>query len=166
MDHKNTLTTVQRNQLTIAYLSTRYGVVTDKGSFQISPLSDNPELRKYCAAEGIKTWALITPMNPGSMTLTPALNAKRVLRLANELKESGFAVCNSESELPEGTPAVVGVPESERGFFIKNIYPWEAVKIGHNYGQNAIFIGKEDGQAELVWTDHESQVYFQTHGEL
>lgn len=163
---KSSLSLMERNQLTIAYLTTRYSVTTGTGSFQISPLSDNPELRKYCAAEGIKTWALITPMNPGSKTLPPVLNAERVLRLKNELKESGFVFLDSESELPEGTQAVVGEPESERGFFIQNIYPWEAVKIGHDYGKNAILVGRGDGQAELVWTDHESQVYFQAHGGL
>ena len=149
-----------KNQLTIAYLNTIYGVKTDRGTFHISPLRDNIELKNHCAHHQIKNWALITPMNPRSETLPPAENQARLEAFEKELKDARLRYWESESVLPEGTVAIVGEPMPEKGFLIAHVYPWEAVKLGFRYGQNAILVGTDDGLAELVWTDHESTVYF------
>lgn len=147
-----------KNQLTLAYLNTLFPVDFPGQRIVISPLSDNEELRAHCKAHRIRHWALITPMNPGSRTLPDEENSERLREFKKMLE--GFRCHESVSVPADGTPELVGAPMPEIGFFIENLFPWEAVKLGFKWGQNAILVGTDEGPAELVWTEHESGTYF------
>ena len=158
----------QKNELTIAYLNTQYSVDFPDRQFWVSPVSENLFFKDKLNQEKINFWAIITPFNPGSEILTAAENKVRTEKFIKEGlhdKQTGqkkwdyhgsISKPGKDSKNPISSTPVDA--EAERGFFIINIFPWEAVKLGHEFGQNAIIVGKNDGFAELVWTYHSSQI--------
>ena len=148
----------QKNELNIAYLQTRYSIDLPENKIWISPLANNSDLSSFLAGKKVKYWALVTPFNPGSTFLTHNENELRLNRFEQEdllqLKESRNIEYYPSISRPTDPEL-----EGEVGFFVANIFPWEAVRLGHKWGQNAILVGKSDGFAELQWCYHESQFY-------
>jgi hypothetical protein len=149
----------ERNELHIAYLKTEYSIELPEGRIWISPLSANEELRSLLLRRSVNNWALITPYNPASQILSDRENEDRldnfeIEALTESRRSKGVDYFDSVSK-----PEEVGLT-GECGFWIANIFPWEAIRLGYKWGQNAILIGRADGLAKLQWCNHESQIFF------
>lgn len=149
----------ERNELHIAYLQTEFSIDFPDQRIWISPLSENPEFQSHLLKRGVKNWALITPFNPGSRFLSDGENQSRLKKFEEEELLKGMKLSRNSDYLPSiSKPREPGIT-GEAGFWIANIFPWEAIRMGRRWEQNAILIGRSDGRAELLWCDHESQVY-------
>jgi hypothetical protein len=149
----------QWNELHIAYLQTEYSIDFPAGRIWISHLSNNRELEQFLSRLKVSNWALITPHNPASRFLSESENEALLRDFEKELLNNGRIkdVDYFGSVSKPKDSEIMG----EIGFWIANVYPWEAIRIGHRWGQNAILTGCEDGLAEVQWCSHESQIYFE-----
>jgi len=149
----------QKNNLHIAYLKTEFSIEAKDGTLWVSPLRETQGLKEFLSRNGIMNWAIITPENPRSEVLSPEENQKRIaefIKTGLHDEKTGERKWDSLDSISRPAPEYAADPE--RGFFIMNIFPWEAVRLGHQFGQNAIVIGKGADQISIVWCDHESQV--------
>jgi len=141
---------LQRNQLMVAYLKTRFDV--PELYLSITPMQDNPKFREFLEAENIRTWAVITSDNPFSEVLSDKENEERRFELHKKLKarKYTFHQCFGVGEDPSWKP--------EEGYFIPNISKIGAETIGKQFGQNAIVWGDNiRGDAEILWLKHQSK---------
>ncbi len=120
-----------------AYLETVY--TAGEISWVFSPVDVGLELYKG------RRFALITAANPRSEAWSEAENAERNQRMRLEIAARGWTCIESVGSSPNGD-------WRENGCLIWDAPLDQVVKIGREYGQNAICHG-EAGRVALVWCD-------------
>jgi hypothetical protein len=79
------MTVLTKNQLTLAYLTTRFSVDIPSERIWVSPLDENKKFKDFLNKEGIRTWSIITSDNPRSDIATTVAdnesNRKKLLKI-------------------------------------------------------------------------------------
>jgi Protein of unknown function (DUF3293) len=134
-----------RSTLEAAYLATTFRVEAPSGNVDIRIGRDSMKLDALLLHLGATEWAYVTAWNPGSRLLSADLNAAAQDTMLQIIRDRRFAFYEGD-----GIPDTPGwVPE--RSVWIAGISRQYAVKIGRQFGQNAIVVGILGGVAELVW---------------
>ena len=128
------------NELIEAYRNTRFIVFSPAITITIGETSK--VLEELLLKEGVTEWAFITSVNPYSKQLTDKENDK----LFDDLKED---VKNYPNFMGEGVGADSRW-KPEISLLVLGISRTEAERIGRKYGQNAIVLGSEGNEAELL----------------
>ncbi len=126
--------------LQAAYENTSYNVFDPPVSIRIG--HRNTELDALLERRSHEEWAFITAYNPFSEILSDLENEERHHQLRKQIEQHSFF---------EGEG--VGTNQSwkpERSFLILGISETDAVKLGEDFQQNAIVVGRRKGQARLV----------------
>ncbi|CAA0097376.1 Uncharacterised protein [BD1-7 clade bacterium] len=128
-----------------AYTDTLFRVSFSTQTFDLKINQPNHEFERFCLANAIKTWAIITAWNPCSQKLSDTINHERSLSFLNQLSLSGFDIATA-----------LGIPsnsdwEPEESYFIYNISKESALKIGHIWEQHAIVFGDKRHVCELLY---------------
>jgi hypothetical protein len=132
----------ERRKLSAAYTAARYRVFAAP-PFVLRVGEPSAALDALLTSHAADTWAFVTACNPGSVRLSPDVNAERMNRLREML--TGFACYPGESSGPAGEWA-------EPSVLVVGISRSEAVQVAEGFGQAAILAGDRGRPAELVWT--------------
>lgn len=119
-----------------AYLRTVYQVSGPPGFSFYTGDNISEMAEKWLAAKGCSSWAFITAWNPFSRPLPAEENRVRNNQLADELNRNGWLTYPGFGAGPDARWP------PEESFWVLNIPPEEAVRLGKKFGQNA-----------LVWWD-------------
>lgn len=137
---------VPRETLEAAYLRTVYRVATpDGGGLDLRIGERCRALDRLLAARACRRWAFVTAWNPGSEPFPIWRNAARSRHLAHALGRLGYrflpglGVPGEGSWKPEVSLLVLGMPVAR------------ALRIGRQFGQNAIVAGRRGGASALFW---------------
>ena len=141
---------IERNILHSAYMKTIFVIGDGQNFFEVSPLEVNQSFLKFLHDSGILSWAVITSDNPFSKPLSVEKNNERRKNLEIELLENGYKLLPALGRDPEGQL------DPEYGYFIHNLSLKDALKIGKDYGQNAILFGEETAKSKIVWVEPET----------
>lgn len=131
------ITSMNPKDFTSAYVETVYTA----GGISWVFSSEDSGLELY----GGRTFALITAANPRSEPWSDADNAGRNAAMQLEIAAHGWAFEGSIGSSPIGD-------WREHGFLIWDAPLEEVLKLGRDYGQNAVCYGSSDRVA-LVWCD-------------
>lgn len=132
------------SELIAAYRATRFCANTpDPVEIRIG--SSSPELEELLSRTGHQNWAFISAFNPGSQPLSDNDNHARHHTLIERLSAYQPHVYEGQGlpDQPDWAP--------ETSLLVLGIYRAEAIKVGLDYGQHAIVIGRLDEPAELVF---------------
>lgn len=132
--------------LDAAYHATAY-VVEMPGGKRISLRCGEPsaDLDRHLQDLGVVEWAFVTACNPRSKRLDDAVNALRMARLDEVLRDRGLpsltgsGVPDAAEWPPEPSRLVLGIGEAD------------AIALGRLFDQNAILVGVRGHAARLVW---------------
>lgn len=124
-----------------AYTAARYRVSADP-QFTLRVGEPSAALDALLDRHGADTWAFVTACNPGSVRLSSAENAERMVQLREMLLD--FVTYPGESSDPAGDWA-------EPSLLMVGLDPVRAATLGRHFGQNAILTGVRGGPTELVW---------------
>lgn len=132
--------------LEAAYQRTLYRVcVPGGGTLDVRIGQRCRPLDRLLAARACRRWAFVTAWNPGSVPLPAWRNAARSRRLARALEYLGYRFLpglgapEQQTWKPEVSLLVLGMPLAR------------ALRIGRQFGQNAIVAGRRGRAAELFW---------------
>lgn len=135
-----------RETLEAAYLRTVYRVsIPDGGALDLRIGERCQPLDRLLAAHDCRRWAFVTAWNPRSQPLPIWRNAARSRQLAHALAGLGYrflpglGVPTERSWKPEVSLLVLGMPVAN------------ALRLGRQFGQNAIVAGRRGGAPELFW---------------
>ncbi len=128
------------NHLLAAYENTSYSVFDPPISIKIG--RRNPKLDAFLERMNHKEWAFITAYNPFSKVLSDRENEERHHLLRKQIEKYTFFEGEGVGIDPSWKP--------ERSFLILGISETDAVKLGEDFQQNAIVVGRRKGQARLV----------------
>lgn len=95
-------------------------------------------------------FAFITAYNPRSKEMTQTENETRQKELEQSLRAAGHEFLHGCGTSENGTW------KPEKSVFVFDISKPEAVKIGREFGQNAIVYGEKGGEIELMWCKEEN----------
>lgn len=123
-----------------AYLHTTYHVFEPAIIIRIGEPS--PALDDLLKQHRQAGWAFITAFNPASEILSDAENLKRHEQLLKAVHPYIFFEGEGRGENPPWKP--------ERSLLVIGIDPNTATRIGSEFGQNAIVVGKSGEPAELL----------------
>ncbi len=123
------------------YFQTDYRFTYGRKIITIRLETDNLALKKFLEEEGIESWAYITAWNPHSLPMPEYFNRKQQGLLREKVKS--FQLYEGEGK------GLLGDWPPEESFFIAGIGRWEACELGREFGQNAILLGNEKGEAVL-----------------
>jgi hypothetical protein len=129
------------NELIQAYKETDFNVYEPKITIKVGHV--NQELDRLLNMNNCITWAYITAWNPFSELTDDRTNEEKNDQLKNDL--TGYILLAGEG---------VGSDQSwqpEKSFLILGIRLEEAIRIGKEYRQNAIVVGKIHEEPQLVW---------------
>jgi hypothetical protein len=107
----------------------------------------SPDLDALLERYRATTWAHITAWNPRSNPLPQDENDDRQRRLVVALSEAGRIVLDGDGADPEGN----WPPETTA--FVMGIGVRDAVRLGREFGQLAIVVGRRGGRPRLVACD-------------
>jgi hypothetical protein len=130
-----------------AYRNTSFYADTLRGRLCLRVGRASPEIDALLAAYGVRTWAYVTGVNPGSILLTPDENEERHQRLELEVRRRGYTSFPGEG---------IGDDDQwppERSLLILGIGRDEAIRLGREFGQRAVVYGEEGGAAMLLPCD-------------
>ena len=128
-----------------AYERTRFCIDEDaRPRFCFMTGSRNKKLEALLRRHGTTRWAFITAWNPASVVLDREENDARQATLRRQVETDGFAVITGEGvgEDPGWLP--------EASLLILGMHPGQAVKVGQQFGQLAVLVGRRGGPAHLV----------------
>lgn len=129
------------NELIQAYKETDFNVYEPKITIKVGQV--NQELDLLLQSHNCITWAYITAWNPYSELTDDTTNEEKNNQLGNDLTEyillAGEGVGSDQSWQPE------------KSFLILGIALEEAIRIGKEYRQNAIVVGKIHEEPQLIW---------------
>jgi hypothetical protein len=128
------------SDLIVAFKNARYLVMDPKFTLKIGEI--NSDLDRLLLVNTAKTWAFITPFNPGSEIIADIENEARL----EELKK---AVVGYKTFAGAGGGQADEWP-AEKSLLILDISLDQAKKIGQKFGQDAIVFGFINQPAELV----------------
>ncbi len=130
-------------RLVLAYLQTKYQVFSP--SFDLKIGQSHPAFDLFLEKTRAKTWAFISPENPGSKILPPTENNRRCDFFLEKIKNLHLPIFEGAGfgEKSDWPP--------ERSFLILNISAASAVELAKDFGQNAIVFGEKNGLAKLWW---------------
>jgi hypothetical protein len=132
--------------LTTAYLSARYSVeVGPRRSLEIRCGERSAEVDRLLERHGFQHWAFVTACNPRSRRLDDDENAARMRRLRATLETAGHVI------LPGLGAARDGSWPEEQSLLVLGMPEAEAVRLGADFGQHAIVVGRRGEPARLVW---------------
>ncbi len=134
------------NSREAAYRATTYRVFLPGGALDLRLDQANEGLSAWLAAEGYRSFALVTACNPGSEPLDAASNAERQARLECELLEGHYEPYAAEHVADDGLWPV------EESCFVPELSAEDACALAADFGQHAVVCGGEDGVPRLVWT--------------
>jgi len=127
-------------ELINAYKNTSYNVLDPPMSIKIG--HQNPELDALLERYDLTNWAYVTAFNPFSELLTAEGNEERHEQLNKRLKEYLSFEGEGLGTDPSWKP--------ERRFLILGISEKDAVKLGEDFQQNAIVVGKLKNVSKLM----------------
>lgn len=136
---------MNKHELEAAYCATTFAAELPDGEIGIRIGQRHPRLDALFKEQSAGTWAYITACNPGSVNLPAEENDKRNAELVRYLELKGYRFF-----LGEGRPDKPGW-DPETSVLVIGIEHEAAVRLGRDWGQNAIVIGRYEGGAELVW---------------
>ncbi|MGI8597760.1 MAG: DUF3293 domain-containing protein [Chitinophagaceae bacterium] len=123
-----------------AYQKTSYFIFDSPIVIRIG--QHNAELESLLKQHTATSWAFITAYNPYSKELTDEENKKRHFELVHVVSSYTYFEGEGVGEDENWKP--------EKSLLILEISKDDAMKIGKQFGQNAIVFGKEGGVAELL----------------
>lgn len=131
-----------------AFESTLYTVLPD-GVLLMKELiirihQPNVELQRFLEEKGLDSWAFLTAWNPFVRKLSMKENVARNAQLEQLLKGYQYLFA-------EGRPAKPEEWEAEASFFVMDISEAKASRMGEQFEQQAIVVGRAGEEAELVW---------------
>lgn len=135
----------QMRRLDSAYASTTFIARVADRRLSIKIGQHLPALDDILEEHGAEAWAFITAWNPASETLAPTDNDERQRRLTRDLRRLGVAIYPGRGESADGRwPA-------EESVLAIGLGEGEAIRVGREYGQNAVVIGSSGSCARLAW---------------
>lgn len=127
-----------------AYLRTVYKVAGPPGFSFYAGRKISETAENWLSAKGCSSWAFITAWNPFSQPLSVDENRGRNCRLATDLNRKGW----------QNYPGFGTGPDEhwppEESFWVLNIPPGEAVRLGKKFDQNAL-VWWESAQPACLW---------------
>lgn len=132
--------------LDAAYRATAY-IVEMPGGERISLRCGEPsaDLDRHLRNLDVVEWAFVTACNPRSKRLDDAVNALRMARLDEVLRDRGLP------SLPGAGVADAGDWPAEPSRLVLGIGEADAIALGRLFEQNAILAGVRGHAARLVW---------------
>jgi hypothetical protein len=134
------------DELAAAYEATEFWVEDAPGGrFRICCDEGCPELDRLLADQGLAEWAYVTACNPGSELLAEDENDLRMRDLGQRLSGHacvtfrGSGVGTRGDWPPEPSLLVLGIDEAS------------ARKLGAEFGQKAMVVGRRGEPARLAW---------------
>ena len=136
-----------RAHLDAVYRETTYRVEAPGRSLAIRLGEPAPALDSLLAAVGLTSWAFVSAANPHSRPASRADNERAHAALLAHVREGGWPVFEGL-----GLPAAPGWAP-ERSLLVVGIAHRDALRLGREFGQNAILLGVAGAPAELAWLD-------------
>ena len=137
----------QRDPLDAVYRATTYRVETPGGPLDLRIGEPAPALDSLLAALGLGSWAFVSAANPGSRPASQADNQRAHSALLAHVREGGWPAFEGV-----GLPATPGWAP-ERSLLIAGITHDDALRLGREFGQNAVLLGVPGAPAQLAWVD-------------
>ena len=137
-------------ELASAYRQTIYWCELPEQSIAIRIGKPHPQLDAALRNEAVNAWAYITAYNPFSNQKTPPQNRAMNEQLKSELTRLGYPYWHGTGIDPEGQ----WPPEAS--FLVLGIDRGTAIKMGQQYQQRAIVVGRVGEAAELLFLPSES----------
>jgi len=133
--------------LEAAYRRTEYRVSLTDGRMLALRIGvrDRDAERRLRLAGVRKSWAIVTPCNPGSRRIGARCNATQLRRLERQLKRSGHRYLHAVNHDPSGR-----WPD-EPGFLLCDPPRELAASLGRAFGQNAFVHGGIEAAPGLIW---------------
>ena len=126
------------------YRCTKFWVNDPSRRFYIVVGEHSPELDRLLTSHRAKEWAYITAHNPGSRRMSAKDNDLRNQRLLTRIERQGYSYLKGEGVggdsdwPPEESYLIIGLSRSD------------AIRLGSEFGQNAIVAGLKSDTPELV----------------
>ncbi|MGI9229358.1 MAG: DUF3293 domain-containing protein [Gammaproteobacteria bacterium] len=130
------------DELKEAYRATDYNV-HEPWSLTLKIGEPSPDLKRLYHAKGVCSAAFLTAYNPHSQCVGPDENEAAQQALQHCLQESGLEFC-------QGSGDAVSGEWREPSFLVLGITREEALRLGREFGQNAVVWVERDGIPELV----------------
>lgn len=132
--------------LATAYLAAVYSAEEGPGrSIEIRCGERSAGVDRLLERHGFQDWAFVTACNPRSRRLDDGENAARMRRLQATLETAGRIV------LPGLGAARDGSWPEEKSLLVLGMPEAEAVRLGADFEQHAIVVGRHGEPARLVW---------------
>ena len=131
---------VQSQDLIDAFKTARYKVLEPELELKIGEVSES--LNKLLERYGCKSWAFITPFNPGSQVISNEENESRFDSLRGEVK--GHVSFEGQGGGQQDQWPL------EKSLLILGISLLRAKRLGRKYGQDAIVFGYKNKRTELI----------------
>ena len=126
-----------------AYLRTSYCARTPLGLIRLRIGKASIELDKLLTQAGVREWAYISACNPGSQPLTREENERRHGELVRLVRSLGKRFFDGEGIPDDGRWHI------ETSLLIIDIAEDHALRLGSDFGQNAIVVGMLGGVPRL-----------------
>lgn len=130
-----------------SYRRAHYRVSTGSGLVTLRVGEPNAAIARLLTGHGVCCAAQITADNPGSVVTSIGENRDREAALARRLADGGWTALPAFGEDPDGR-----WPD-ESGFLVLGIDRRRAVRMGRDFGQNAVLLVDERGLASVAWCD-------------
>lgn len=130
-------------ELAATYSQAVYRVDAQPASFFLRVGEHSPDLERWLAKQGARSFAFISAANPGSQPLPEAENEDRHRRLVEQVSAAGLPALDGESY------AAVGGEWREQSLLIAGLAHEAAIALAREFGQVALLWGEAGGPVEL-----------------
>lgn len=132
------------DSLRAAYRAAAYIVDLPCGPVLVLRIGErHRRLDRLLARRGVRDWAFVTAYNPRNRRLRAARNAQRLRTLRRALLGPSL-LWNGEGRADDGS-------WREASLFVAPIAATRAMRLGRQFGQYAVVVGRRGGPPRLAW---------------
>ena len=128
-----------------AYIATSYVVKTPNGRTALRIGQSNPAFERLLRRWRVRSWAFVSGCNPASRRTSRWRNAARASRLVRITKAWRLRTLPGEGVADDPRWGV------EVSLLVLGIAPASALRLGRQFGQYAVVVGRRGAKARLEW---------------